>query len=221
MTVKGNAIVIGYGPGVGAAVASAFGREGHALSLIARDQVKLDAAVTDLSAAGLTAKGFAADAGDEGSLTSALGLAQSAFGDASVLVYNAAYWRPGPTLELTADMLVHDFRVSVAGALTAAQIVAPAMKAKREGSILFTGGGLALYPSPEAPSLSIGKAGIRSLALMLAKELADTGVRVGTVTIAGTVAPGTSLSPERVAEAFLTLHHGAPDPATAEVVLKA
>ncbi|MEI8144419.1 MAG: SDR family oxidoreductase [Alphaproteobacteria bacterium] len=220
MTDKGNAIIIGYGPGIGAAVAETFGREGYSLSLIARDPAKLNAAVTSLAAEGLKAKGFAADAGDEASLTTALSEARAAFGGASVLVYNAAFWRPGPTLDLTADLLIYDFRVAVVGALVAARFVAPAMKAKGSGSLLFTGGGLALYPSPEAPSLSIGKAGIRSLALMLAKELAGTGVRVGTVTVAGTVAPGTSLSPERVADAFLAMHHGAADPATAEHVLK-
>ena len=169
MTDQGNAIIIGYGPGVGAAVALAFGREGHSLSLIARDAAKLDAAVSTLAAEGIKAQGFAADAGDEASLMAALDHASSAFGAANVLIYNAAFWRPGPTLALSPALLVHDFSVSVVGALTAARKVAPDMVAKGTGSILFTGGGLALYPSPAAPSLSIGKAGIRSLALMLAQ----------------------------------------------------
>ena len=73
---------------------------------------------------------------------------------------------------------------------------------------------------PVAPALSIGKAAIRVLALMLAEELAPAGIRVGTVTIMGTVAPGTSLDPARIAEAFVALHHGAPDPATADVQLR-
>jgi len=220
MSDKGHAVVVGYGPGIGAAVAEAFGREGYSLSLIARDAAKLEEATARLSSAGLPAVGYAADAGDEASLTGALAEARKASGDASVLVYNAAYWRPGPLLDLTPETLVADFRVCVAGALTAARAVAAAMRGKGVGSILFTGGGLALYPSPEAPSLSIGKAGIRSLALMLAKELSGTGVRVGTVTVAGTVTAGTSLSPERVAEAFLAMHRSPPDAATSELVLK-
>lgn len=74
------------------------------------------------------------------------------------------------------------------------------------------------YPSPQAPSLSVGKAGIRALALMLAEELAPMGIRVGTVTIAGQVEPGTAFAPERIAEACLSLHRGQPDPKTAEIV---
>ena len=72
----------------------------------------------------------------------------------------------------------------------------------------------------EAPSLSVGKAGIRALALMLAKELEPNGIRVGTVTIAGEGAVGTPFAPEKVAKAFLALHNTPPDAATAEIVFR-
>lgn len=217
---EGNALIIGYGPGVGDAVAKMFAREGYSLSLIARNQEKVAEAASKFNSHGGRAQAFSADAGDDRSLTAALQSARSAFGDAEVLVYNAAFWRPGPALDLTADLLIQDLRICVAGALTAARFVAGPMRARSRGSILFTGGGLALYPSASAPSLSIGKAAIRSLSLMLASELVGSGIRVGTVTIAGTVAPNTSLSAERVAEAFLGLHRSPPDPLSAERVLK-
>ena len=205
--------VVGYGTGVGAAVARAFAREGMALTLIARDAAKVEAAAAAMG----NAAGFAADAGDEAALTAALAAATARFGAPDVLIYNAAKWRPGPVLAHGAADLLADLAIGVAGALTAARAVAPAMQARGKGSILFTGGGFALYPSPAAPSLSIQKAGIRALARMLAQELAPSGVRVGTVTILGTVAPGTKFDPGAIAEAFLTLHRGAPDAATAEI----
>ena len=217
---KGNAVVVGYGPGVGDAVARAFADEGYSLALLSRNGEKVEAAARALSKAGVEAAGFAANAGDEASLGTAMEKARARFGDPAVLVYNAAHWRPGPTLALSADDLVADFRICAAGALVAVRAVAPAMTATGRGSILFTGGGFALYPSPAAPALSIGKASIRALALMLAQELAPASIRVGTVTIMGTVAPGTSLDPTRIAEAFVALHHGPPDPATAEVQLR-
>jgi NAD(P)-dependent dehydrogenase (short-subunit alcohol dehydrogenase family) len=215
---KGPAIIIGYGPGVSGAVAEAFADEGYPLALIARDAAKLDAAVSALSARGIRAQAFAGDAGDAASLSMALDAVRDAYGDAEVLLYNAAYWRPGPVLETTPDSFDEDFRVAVTGALVAARALAPAMIAAGRGTLLFTGGGLAHYPSPQAPSLSVGKAGIRALALMLAEELAPNGIRVGTVTIAGEVAPGTAFAPEKIAAAFLSLHHGLPDPKTAEMV---
>ncbi len=217
---KGPAIIIGYGPGVSAAVAEAFAREGYPLALIARDAAKLDRVVEVLRASGFEAQGFAANSGDAAALTSALVAARDAFGDAEVLVYNAALWRPGPVLATTPESFDADFQVCVTGALVAARALAPAMIAATRGTLLFTGGGLALYPSPQAPSLSVGKAGIRALALMLAAELAPEGIRVGTVTIAGEVAAGTPFAPEKIAQAFLALHRSPPDPATAEIVFR-
>jgi NADP-dependent 3-hydroxy acid dehydrogenase YdfG len=220
MTETGPVIIVGYGPGVAAGVAEAFAGEGHSIALIARSRDKVAAAASALEARGITATGHVADAGNDEALLAAIAEARAAHGEPQVLVYNAAHWRPGPVLALSTEDLLADFRTCVAGALTAARSVAPGMLAASSGTLLFTGGGLAISPSPEAPSLSIGKASIRSLALMLAAELAPKGVRVGTVTIAGMVSDDGSLNPKRIGEAFLELHRGAPDAATAEVVLR-
>ena len=58
------------------------------------------------------------------------------------------------------------------------------------GGLVLTGGGLALEPSPEYLSLSIGKAGIRTLALSLFESLKEKGIHVATVTVAALVSPG-------------------------------
>ena len=213
-----SAVVVGYGPGMGAAIARAFAREGMAVAIFARDTARLDAGVAELRAAGAPdAAGIAADATDADSLRRALVDAIERFGTPSVLVYNASLWRPGPTLATHPAEFEQDFRLNVGGALVSTLAVAPAMQARGAGTILFTGGGLALYPSPDAPSLSVGKAGIRALALLLAKELAPAGIKVGTVTILGAVAPGTPFDPDRIAEAFARFHHAPLDPSQAEV----
>ena len=213
-----SAVVIGYGPGMGAAIARAFAAEGMALAILARDAGKLDAGVAALRGAGAPdAAGIAVDATDADALRRAMADVLERFGTPTVLVYNASLWRPGPTLATNAAEFEHDFRLNVGGALVAALAVAPGMKERGAGTILFTGGGLALYPSSEAPSLSVGKAGVRALALLLAQELAPAGVKVGTVTILGAVAPGTPFDPDRIAEAFVRFHHAPLDPKQAEV----
>jgi NAD(P)-dependent dehydrogenase (short-subunit alcohol dehydrogenase family) len=220
MTNLGSAIIIGYGPGVGAGAAEAFAKLGYPLALLARDPAKVELAAKSMADRGFPAKGFAADAGDDESLSQALAAATAAMGEPDILIYNAARARPGPVLDLAPEALVEDFRICVVGALNAARAVAPGMIARGRGSILFTGGGFALYPSPQAPALSIGKAGIRALALMLAAELAPKHIRVGTVTIAGAVSPHTAFSPERIGEAFVSLHQSAVDAGTAEIVFR-
>ena len=215
-----HAIVIGYGPGIGEATSRAFAAEGYSVALMARDAAKVDAAAKALKADGLDAVGIAADAGDENSLVAALEAARDRFGDPAALVYNAARFRMGSALKLTREEFLEDFRAGTAGALTAARIVVPAMQAARKGSILFTGGGFALFPSPEMPGLSVSKAGVRALASILAQELAPSGIRVGTVTVMGHVTPGTALDAAAVAQAFLALHRSPVDPATFEIQLR-
>lgn len=208
------AVIVGHGPGVGDATARVFAGQGRAVALLARDGERAAAAAR---AIGSKSIGLAADAGDAVSLRRALEEARLALGDPGVLLYNAAYWRPGPVLSASPEAYAADYAVDVIGAVTAAQWAAPLMGPG--DALLFTGGGLALHPSAQAPSLSIGKTAIRALALMLADELAPKGVRVATVTIAGAVGtPG--LPAERVAEAFATAAKGPPHRDTAEVVLR-
>lgn len=80
------------------------------------------------------------------------------------------------------------------------------MKVLKQGSILFTGGGLALEPEPHASSLAIGKAAIRNLAFGLYKELAPFHIHVETVTICGYVQEKTRFSPGNISESFFHLH---------------
>lgn len=94
------------------------------------------------------------------------------------------------------------------------------MSARGSGSLLFTGGGLALYPEYGADviSLTAGKAAMRALVLALAPKFAPMGLHVATVTVAGTVAPGTAFDPDAIANVFLGLHGQAPDVWQTEVL---
>ena len=79
-------------------------------------------------------------------------------------------------------------------------------EAAGQGTILLTGGGFALRPLAALTSLGIGKAALRNLAFSLAEELGPRGIRVGTVTILGSVAPCTAFDPASIAEAYWALH---------------
>jgi short-subunit dehydrogenase len=213
-------IIVGFGPGVGFGLAKAFGREGFQLALLSRDPSKHAALTAALTKENFTAKSYAADAGNEDSLALAIAQVERELGETGVLIYNAI----APTFlkptQLTADQLVADFRVNVAGALAATLAVLPGMKTRERGTILFTGGGWALQPWDGAASPSIGKAGIRSLAYTLAQELGGSGIHAGTVLIAGQVAVGTHFDPDKIAEAYLTLHRQPPGKFETEIIYK-
>ncbi len=206
-------VVVGIGPGLGAALARRFAREGYTVLGLARDPVRHAV----LAETGVELR--EADAADPGSIAAALSGTEP-----EVLLYNAYRMTPadgGPSA-LAPAALVEDFRVNVVGALAAAQAVLPSMLRRRRGSILFTGGGLALDPTGwlSAASLAIGKAGLRSLAQSLHAELAPKGIHAGTITVAGMIQPGTTFDPDRIAEAFWNLHSDPSGAFRVEVIFK-
>jgi short-subunit dehydrogenase len=199
-------IIVGAGPGVSAGVAKKFGINGFRVVLVARTKTKLEQYASELDAFGVEAYGATADVSDTAALKSAFAQIKAKYGDAEVLVYNAfSSVHANPTV-LSEQQLVDDFKVNVVGALTSAQQVIPAMIERKQGTILLTGGALALYPAALLTSLSIGKAGMRSLAFTLSDELAPHGIFVGTVTIAGLVKPGTFFDPDTIAESYWELY---------------
>ena len=190
-----NCILIGSGPGIGAAVARRFGGGGYRIGLISRSAARLAGQVDRLKLLGIQADWAVADVGDGAALERALKDLVGRMGPCDVLIYNAAVMRPESPLELSGARLMREFSVNVLGAHLAARMVAPGMVTRGEGAILFTGGGLALEPFAEWTSLALGKAALRSLGFSLFKELAPKGVRVCVITICGIVEPGGRLMP--------------------------
>ncbi|MBP1997083.1 SDR family NAD(P)-dependent oxidoreductase [Paenibacillus eucommiae] len=199
-------VIVGAGPGVSAGVAKKFGTSGFRVVLVSRTKASLDVYTEELQAQGVEAYSVQADASDSASLQSAFNQIKAEYGVPEVLVYNAAVINQSNPSSLSEKQLVDDFKINVVGALTSAQQVIPDMIDRKQGTLLFTGGGLALYPAAVLTSLSIGKAGIRTLAFTLAEELKPHGIYVGTVTITGFVQRGTFYDPERIAEAYWELY---------------
>lgn len=213
-------LIVGVGSGVSAAVARRFGREGFTLGLIARREDHLARIADELAQMGIKAKPFVGDAADNAGLEQTIRRAVSEIGAPRVLVYNAAAATMKTPSQLTPDELMRDFQIGVIGAMTAMQTVIGGMRSKRTGTILLTGGGFAFEPVPNLASLGIEKAGIRSLAFSLAKELAPEGIHVATVTIGGMVKAGTPFDPDRIAEEYWKLHLQAPEAYQREVIYR-
>lgn len=203
--------LVGAGAGLGLAIAQRFGRENYQLALLARRSEALAEYTKTLSDAGIQSTGFSVDAADAGSIATAFAEIHRTIGYPDVLIYNAALLKQDSVMSLTTEALVQDFKVNAAGAITAIQQVLPEMQQQRSGTILLTGGGLALYPSPQLISLGIGKAAIRYLALGLADELKADGIHIATVTICGEIAPGTKFDPAAIAEVYWQLHIQTPE----------
>jgi short-subunit dehydrogenase len=193
---------------MGYAIARRFAREGFDIALMARNAQALARAAADLRQLGVRAQGFSADLSRPADIVRACADVRAAMGDADVMVYNASRWNAVPAMAFDPDEFNADLSLNITGALVCAQQAHPAMRARGGGSLLFTGGGLALQPHTGAgvASLTAGKAGLRALVSALHAELAGQGLRIGMVTITGSVAAGTAFDPDTIAESFWQMH---------------
>lgn len=197
-------ILVGAGPGIGAAVTRRCVDDGEPVGLIARSSASMEPIADALVARGSTVATRTADVADERALGTALDRLVEEVGVPELLVYNAGLIRADVPGELGYDDHHHAFSVNVLGALTTVTSLAPAMAEAGGGTVVLTGG----MPRPVAShvSLSLGKAALRALAAMLAEQYGSAGVHVATVTVGGAVSPGGDFDPDEIAVVYRTLH---------------
>ncbi|MHA5050632.1 SDR family NAD(P)-dependent oxidoreductase [Streptomyces sp. SD15] len=184
--------VIGAGPGLGAAVARRFGREGFDIALISRSQDRVEALAADLVGEGITARGFAADVRDPKALEGALEAAAAALGPIEVLQYSPLPHRDfmRPVLETAAADLLGPIEFSVYGPVAAVRQVLPGMRALGHGTVLFVNGGTAVVPHPDRAGTSIAFAAESAYGHLLHDTLAAEGIHVAQLIIPGAIVPG-------------------------------
>ncbi len=226
------AVVFGVGPGLGAAIAKRFAREGFALGLMARSEESLSAAREKVEGAGGKALAVAADATDPASVAEAFDEVREELGDPEVFVYNAGAFQMGGILELTPELFDDCFRANCSGAFYGAQQVLPAMLEKGRGTIVLTGATAALRGSANFAALATGKFGLRALAQSMAREFWPQGIHVAHVVIDGQIdtprvremwperEEHTMLSPDAIAESYWQLYTQGPTAWTLELDLR-
>ena len=202
-------VIVGAGPGIATSAGRRFAAAGMPVGLVARTEASIGATRQALAGTGVAVAGATADAGKDDELTKALDILTGQLGVPEVLVYNAGLIRRDRPGELSREQYVSAYAINVLGAMTAAVHVAPAMAAAGGGSILITGG--MPEPDPALTSLSLGKAGVRALTMLLASEYGSSGIHVATVTVGGAVAPGGRFDPDRIAGEYWRLHTQRPE----------
>ncbi|WP_342052886.1 MULTISPECIES: SDR family NAD(P)-dependent oxidoreductase [unclassified Cupriavidus] len=211
---------IGSGPGIGLATAERFAREGYRVVVASRNTARLRG---HAEAAGIGDIAFdTVDAADPHAVAA---LVERHRDHLSVLHYNAGVLHYGTDGALqtrtladeTTGSLISDMHVNLTSALVAMRAAADAIARNDGGSILITGGGLGMHPSPQFLTLSTGKAGLRAAALSLFEPMQARGIHIAAVTVSTLVGPD-SVHARAVADAFWQLHAEAPDAWTPEIV---
>jgi NAD(P)-dependent dehydrogenase (short-subunit alcohol dehydrogenase family) len=217
------AAVVGVGPGLGAALARRFAREGYAVGLFARSESSLRPVQQEIEKSGGRAALYPADATDEASLGAAFARLRAELGAPGVCIYNASAFTMAGLLELTPERFESAWRVSCLGGFLMAREAVPAMLERGRGTLLFTGATAALRGGARFAGFAVGKFGLRALAQSLARELGPQGIHVAHVVIDGVIGTGrdaTTLDPNAIAETYWQLHRQDPSAWTQELDLR-
>ena len=206
--MKKTIFVLGAGNGCGNRVAEKFGKNDFRVVLMARNPEHLAAYEAEFKDKGIEVYTKVADASKPYSVIRAFDELKAQFGTPDVLFYNVGITGLDSEIkgEKDVDLLMDRYMVDVAGAYHAIQQVLGKEFSEKKGTILVTGGGLALYPMYDYLPLSMDKAALRAMCLALHEELKKQDVFLGTVTVTGVIAPGQPCDPAVLAEDFWKLY---------------
>lgn len=181
--------IIGAGPGLGAAVARRFSREGYSIALIARDPSRLDTLAAQLNAEGVEARGYVADVRDGQAVEFALATAAADLGTISVLQYSPLPARTylKPVLDLTPELALEALRFSALGLIHAVRAVLPGMREAALGSIILINGGTSIKARSGFSATSVAFPAESAYGEMLHESLAGEGIHVCQLVIPGAI----------------------------------
>lgn len=207
MPSSNHAIVIGVGPGLGAALVEKCAREGMKVSAGARDRDRLRALLDERGLKKVPA--LRCDVTDPANVADLFADAIKAHGAPDLVIFNASGYGRGSILELTPGQLEAAWRVGCLGGFHVGQAAAKTMVPAGHGTILFTGATASLRGSANFAPFAIAKFGLRALAQSMARELGPKGIHVAHIVIDGQIGDAdgdTKLKPADIAEAYWSLY---------------
>ena len=204
--MKKTIVVVGAGKGLGNVVAEKFGNNDFRVILMARNDEHLKAYAADFAAKGIEVYTRVADAADFDAFAKTFGEVMETYGTPDVLFYNVGITVADAEVEINTQTLVERYTIDVAGAYNCIKLVDIEEFAEKHGSILVTGGGLALQPYAGYLPLSMDKAALRAMVQALSPVLKEKGIYLGTVQVTGTIGSNDFYAPKTIAEEFWKLY---------------
>lgn len=176
-------VVVGVGPGNGAAFVRRFVEEGYKVAMVARSEAVMASLAAELP----EVRAYRCDVAILAEIEATFAKIASELGETDVLVYNAGKGVWGSAEEVSIGDFESAWRVNTLGAFTAAKCVIPAMKAKGSGQILFIGATASRRGGASSAAFASAKAAQRILAESLARSLWPHGIHVSLVVVDGIV----------------------------------
>ena len=183
MTTKKVCVIVGVGPGNGAALGRRFSKEGYAVALLARTTKTSGPLATSL----VDARAYTCDVTEAASVARAFEAIEREMGPVQTLVYNAGSGTWGTIEDIEPAVLEGAFRVNALGLLLVAKKVISPMKGLGGGNIVVIGATSSRRGVARATAFAPAKAAQRSLTESMARHLWPQNIHVSLIIVDGVV----------------------------------
>src|SRR5260370_32691285 len=174
------AVVIGVGPGLGAALVRRFAAT-YAVAMLWRKAEYLKALGDEVRKSGARVLDLSCDVSDVAQIGEAFRAIRKNHGEPEVLLYNAGTGTFGTVTTITPEQYEADWRVNAFGAFVAAKEVAPGMIARGHGTMVFTGATAGIKAGAKSVSFGPAKFAMRGPAQSLARDPCPPGIHASSV----------------------------------------
>lgn len=210
-----TAVVVGVGPGLGAALVRTFSQAGHTVLAAARSAPAPDEIASQGGAGRVIS--IECDATVPQQVQELFNTAER-HGPLRAAIFNAGTFKKQDVADTAPEEFEHSWRVGCFGGFLVGQAAARTMLKHGAGTILFTGATASLRGGAGFANLASPKFALRAVAQSLARELSPKGIHVAHVIIDGQIhsqryaqllgdrGPDSLLEPNAIAEAYLALH---------------
>lgn len=192
-----HAIITGGSSGIGFATASRLVSRGFSVSLLARNQVRLEAAQSSLrkiATNNAQVHTYQCDVRNASLVQNVISQAVAVSGPPSWAVASAGIVRPGTFLTQSVEVHEEQIQTNYLGSTYFAKAVVPHMKDADKGKLVFIASGAAFIGLFGYSSYGPSKFAVRSLAESLRVELRPSGISVTLV------CPGDTNTPQHTEE---------------------
>lgn len=191
MDIRNKTVVVtGSGRGIGRATALQLARHGADIALFDLNADDLEATTALCAAQSVRALGYRVNVADEGEVSAAMTRVVADFGRLDGLVNNAGIVRDGLLVKvkdgavvgrLTMDQWNAVIGVNLSGVFLCAREAAAHMIELGNGGVIVNISSICRVGNAGQSNYSAAKAGVESMGVVWAKELARYGIRVGSI----------------------------------------
>ncbi|MBA2659464.1 MAG: SDR family NAD(P)-dependent oxidoreductase [Nitrosospira sp.] len=180
---KGVCVVVGVGPGNGAAIGAQFAANGYRVALCARNKERLNEIAGKIKGS----RAFSYDVKDTEASPEVFAQIRQQVGPVNVLIYNAGAGAFANIDDATLENFQDAWEINCRGLFHTVKAVLPDMRAAGSGNIVIIGATASIKGGANFAPFASAKAGQRGLAQSLARYLGPEKIHVSYVILDGIV----------------------------------